>query len=497
MREIIYIQAGSLANYIGTHFWNAQESYFTYGDEDESIANHDISFKEGRDNHSNPTLCPRLLAFDNKSQFGTLAKFRNAEEDQAAAATWGGEVVQHNQDPVPPSEYHIRLEEGEDEHSDDPEDTPADAKIRYWSDFSRVFFDPKTVQMVPDTQETAEGDWNIGQELYQRYNEETELMDGAFRLLVEDCNNFQGLQVVHETTNFGSFTSSLLTTFRDEYRKAPILTFDLLSNALPADLDVGQSSELKKALNDAMCLYNLNELSDMNIPLQHPSYWAKASWRGELNFDRDSMYHVSAIVSAHMETSTLPLRLKNSGDDLSSIGAQLNWRRGSRFGELSGILPASLPLPLDAFSRNLFNFSTLSSFSPAQAPFARRDVTRGFSADHLKTYSDWCELVSLREPFLARTEAPPYPLPSSFPPILSARPRSTAMFSALSTGPSTASLICSYAKFVDGCARRKNGIIMGIEDDDIKNLANELWTIYDNSGGEEEVEEIERGEDEE
>jgi hypothetical protein len=66
MREIIYIQAGSLANYAGTHFWNTQESYFTYGDDDESIVNHDLSFNEGRTPHNQPTLCPRLLAFDQK-----------------------------------------------------------------------------------------------------------------------------------------------------------------------------------------------------------------------------------------------------------------------------------------------------------------------------------------------------------------------------------------------------------------------------------------------
>lgn len=48
MREILYFQAGSVSNYVGTHFWNAQESYFTYGEDAvESIVDHDISFREG------------------------------------------------------------------------------------------------------------------------------------------------------------------------------------------------------------------------------------------------------------------------------------------------------------------------------------------------------------------------------------------------------------------------------------------------------------------
>jgi len=53
MKEILYIQAGTLPNFVGTHFWNAQESYFQYdADEgdveaDEPEINHDVSFREG------------------------------------------------------------------------------------------------------------------------------------------------------------------------------------------------------------------------------------------------------------------------------------------------------------------------------------------------------------------------------------------------------------------------------------------------------------------
>ena len=35
MKEILYIQAGNFSNYVGTHFWNTQESYLS--DEDSNI----------------------------------------------------------------------------------------------------------------------------------------------------------------------------------------------------------------------------------------------------------------------------------------------------------------------------------------------------------------------------------------------------------------------------------------------------------------------------
>ena len=48
MREILYLQVGTVSNFVGTHFWNEQESYFTYGeDAEEPLVDHDISFREG------------------------------------------------------------------------------------------------------------------------------------------------------------------------------------------------------------------------------------------------------------------------------------------------------------------------------------------------------------------------------------------------------------------------------------------------------------------
>lgn len=47
MREILYLQAGLFANHTGTHFWNTQESYFTFDDDEDPLTEHDVSFREG------------------------------------------------------------------------------------------------------------------------------------------------------------------------------------------------------------------------------------------------------------------------------------------------------------------------------------------------------------------------------------------------------------------------------------------------------------------
>jgi hypothetical protein len=81
MREIIYLQLGNSSNYIGTHFWNIQQAYFTYGDDEEgeevSWVHHDVSWREGFSTAANAaTYTPRVLIVDNKCVYPTIATYK-------------------------------------------------------------------------------------------------------------------------------------------------------------------------------------------------------------------------------------------------------------------------------------------------------------------------------------------------------------------------------------------------------------------------------------
>ncbi|KAG1826205.1 Misato segment II tubulin-like domain-containing protein [Suillus subaureus] len=472
MREIIYIQAGSFANYAGTHFWNTQESYFTYNDDDEPIVNHDLSFHEGRSPQNQPTLCPRLLAFDQKSNFGTLAKTSQVDEatDASLDTTWRGRVVRETQDPIPQSEYHARLE-GEIEENDDLERT--DPNIRYWSDYSRVFLDPKSIQPIPDALESTEAGWSVGQDLFRRYNEDTELMEGALRLLVENCDNFQGLQMMHDTPTFGGFSHAFLTSFRDEFLKASTLNFSFLSGADP---------------NHA-CIDNPPSALDIIFPILNPSQWStlESNLSQGLAYDKNSLYHTSAVMSSLVETATLPLRLKGSREDIAMIADHLNWRKCSRLGQLDGIVSLPFPATEAAFTDLYCNFSTGLSNKDEHSVFARRNVTRGLQDQDLVAFDALCDLSSLQEPLISSIHAPAYPVPTSFPSIFRhTKPTSMRMTSSLVTSPSTSILLTGYARFVEQTARTRRGdgvlMSMGLESDDVKELASALWEIVDGYG---------------
>ncbi|EGO28775.1 hypothetical protein SERLADRAFT_434675 [Serpula lacrymans var. lacrymans S7.9] len=500
MREIIHIQAGTFANYVGTHFWNTQESYFTYYEDEDPIVRHDISFREGLI-HNEPTLCPRLLLFDRKVNFGSLAKTNRLAdengEDEEGSILWDGNTVEYKQEPVSKSEYHTHLEEMSEDTTEDAVGETTDASIRYWSDFNRVFFSPRTVQMLPDVAdwETTTGDWSVGQETFRRFDEENGLMEESLRLFIEECDNFQGLQVIQDTSTFGSFIGSMLSSFRDEYPKNQALTFALLSSTHTGHIDVNSNpSVINEAVNDALCLRALNELSDATIPIYHPSHWPQGAWADNLKFDREKPYHTSAILSAHIESATLPLRLKGSSHDISALSNRIN---GSsvRFGQLSGTLPVSSAQTF----KNRLNFSTLSSHK--QTEFSREDVIRGFSTENTKVYDDWCNLSPLRAPFYACTTTPSYPLPTSFPPIFESqypRPLSKPVFSSLGAGTASSGMLSDYAKLIGRLSTKKKGIVIGLEDDELRELANELWVLCDGylGDGPDEKEEDAPGEDE-
>jgi hypothetical protein len=89
--------------------------------------------------------------------------------------------------------------------------------IRYWSDFNRLYYIPRTIQKVPDIPEweDAEGNWTAGHEMFTRYDEvclatptyvflvsdkrptqDTGLMEGPLRLFLEECETIQVFMVL-------------------------------------------------------------------------------------------------------------------------------------------------------------------------------------------------------------------------------------------------------------------------------------------------------------
>ncbi|KAI5120620.1 hypothetical protein M0805_009381 [Coniferiporia weirii] len=505
MREIIYIQAGDVSNHIGTHFWNAQESYFTYDKETEAVVDHDISFRQGLSSQNEPTFCPRVLLFDHRSRFGSLSKYNDlysdapdADRPLSSGALWNGPVSEYRQDLIPKSEYQQRLEKGEDEEENEQDSTKPDAP-RFWSDYNRVFYIPRSIQQVPDLPdwEANKGDWNFGRGVFNKFDSENDLSEECLRRFVEESDNLQGFQVSFDNSSFGGFTTAFLESIRDEFTKAVALTFPVLSGTDPTKIDFEDTSQRKIALQDGACLYALSELATQSIPIQSPTTWQLGEWSDGLNINKTNVFQTSAVLSSHIESATLSLRLKSRQEDLSNFCRQLNWSQSTCFSHLSGALPIG---DHGTLSDRIHDFSTVVDLTKF---IAQRNVTRGLNVGQVLNAEGFFSSKSgLDTPYLSNTHAPAYPLPSSYPkifrtpPTSSSRPqvlkpvtatntKSIALLSALSTTTATATVLRGYAALARTCVRRRvSGMdAAGLGADELSELEEALWTMGDAYAG--------------
>ncbi|KAI0310860.1 tubulin domain-containing protein, partial [Amylostereum chailletii] len=493
---------------------DAQQSYFNYDEDEEEeraeVVDHNISFREGTSRRGEATFCPRLLLFDRKTNFGALSRTNELYDDVTGEAgpdpsLWDGSVYEIRQDRIPQSQYQDRIDEEIDEEPYEPtsrlqrdEATGPiiqSSDVRYWSDYNRVYYLPRSVHKLPDAADfdNSGEDWQNGKEVFERYDSDAALMEESFRLFMEECDSFQGLSVATDSTTFGSFTASFLTAFRDEYTKSPSMVFPILSEAVPEHVEADDTLGIRRVLNDALLLRSLNEMSSLNIPLQNPRTWKKGRWSEDLNLNLLSSYEVSAVLSAHVETSTLPLRLKATAH-MSELCHELNLHGNTPFVELSGAFPA---LSAESLDQRLHNFSCSEpGAAEGNAVVFYKDVARGSQDAVLHRSGN----VPTTGSISSLIQAPvPYPLPSSYPsffraPHLNDQPRRTSrgiltkpryapILSSIGLSSGIPAMFESYASFLEDRVRKKfDWYLVGIDGDEAKGLTDDLWTICDNFG---------------
>ncbi|KAH6890309.1 tubulin domain-containing protein [Thelonectria olida] len=314
MREIITLQLGQLSNYAATHFWNAQESYFTYAAEEQSFVDHNVHWRPGIGADGSETFLPRTVIYDLKGGFGSMRKINALYEPDSEAhpdALWSGPSVVHKQQPVASSAYQQSLDAG-------TEPTRlTKSTVRYWSDFSRVFYHPRSLVQLYDFELNSTvmpfERFAMGSELFSTLDREHELVDRDWRPFAEECDAMQGIQVFTTTDDaWGGFAASYIEALRDEYPKTCIWVWGLTSPLL----DIPRPKRQLRLVNTAHSIDQLTAQATMLVPLALPETDLPAG----LTIDAHSSWHTSAALAAAIETATLPSRLaKDSAGQPGSI----------------------------------------------------------------------------------------------------------------------------------------------------------------------------------
>ncbi|KAK0711352.1 tubulin domain-containing protein [Lasiosphaeris hirsuta] len=328
MHEIITLQLGQQSNYLATHFWNTQESYFTYSENEESLVDHDVHWRPGVGADGAETFMPRTVIYDLKGGFGSLRKINALYADQdegegiASQALWNGPTVLHKDPPIAPSAYQQSL--GVD-------DTPAPlttSSVRYWSDFSRVYYHPRSAVQLSEFELGSQlmpfERHDSGEEFFAALDREHDVVDRDLRLFIEEADQMQGIQVFAGMDDaWGGFAAKYLERLRDEYGKTAIWVWGTqggVGGLTRVGWRVGDKRMLRLA-NKARAITDMYKQASVVIPLALPASLPKS-----IVLDYTSHWHTSALLAAAIESITLPTRLKDPAnqDTLSNMADTLN-----------------------------------------------------------------------------------------------------------------------------------------------------------------------------
>ncbi|KIX93488.1 uncharacterized protein Z520_10666 [Fonsecaea multimorphosa CBS 102226] len=313
MHEIITLQLGTKSNYLATHFWNAQESYFTYSENEESLVNPDIHFRPGLGSDGSETFTPRTIIYDLKGGFGTLRKFNAlydiSGDSHAAPGLWDGNTARRQEQPIEPSEYQRSLDLGL------PTTQLHASDVRYWSDFNRAFYHPRSIVQLHEYELNSQlmpfENWSAGEELFGSLDKEVDLLDRDVRPFVEECDQMQGFQFFSGADDaWGGFAAKYVDNVRDEYGKTSIWVWGIEDGSR-----MTREKLSVRACNASRTLQSIAQQASAYVRLAAPP----SILPRYVNIDRGSDWMSTALLCAGIESVTLPTRLNAEAGKRGSL----------------------------------------------------------------------------------------------------------------------------------------------------------------------------------
>ncbi|KAL8697940.1 MAG: hypothetical protein Q9201_006845 [Fulgogasparrea decipioides] len=324
MHEILTLQLGHRANYLATHFWNTQESYFDYdATSARSTIDHDVHFRAGQGPSGGDTYTPRTLIYDLKGEFGGLRKWGGLYNQGDVEGDMNNLWLAKKQ-----SEYQRALDEGLETLP-----KPNTQTVRFWSDFTRVFYHPRSIVQINDYELGSTilpfEKWGSGEELFSTLDKDHDLLDRDVRPWAEECDQMQGMQIFGSADDaWGGFASKYVESLKDEYGRIPLWFWALEGD----DTKSQRARRVLRTVNTAQSLQTISTLTSMYIPLAVPSFLPSY-----IQLDRTSQWQASGLLSMAVESMTLPTRQKSDRVKrglLSDLEAVLNTKGNQRIAEL-------------------------------------------------------------------------------------------------------------------------------------------------------------------
>uniref|UniRef100_A0A8C9QKN0 Protein misato homolog 1 n=1 Tax=Spermophilus dauricus TaxID=99837 RepID=A0A8C9QKN0_SPEDA len=356
-REVLTLQLGHFAGFVGAHWWNQQDAALgraTSAQESLGELCPDVLYRTGQTLHGQKTYTPRLILMDLKGSLNSLKEESGLYWDKQldAAVAWHGKLTTHKEEVCPQNPHLQDLLSAEGVPSSDGfwrvKSIPngKESSVRVWSDFLRVHLHPRSICMIQKYNHDGETGrleaFGQGESVLKepRYLEE---LEDRLHFYVEECDYLQGFQILCDLHDgFSGVGAKAAELLQDEYSGRGIITWGLI----PGSCSLGEPQKnIYRLLNTAFGLVHLTAYSSFVCPL---SLGGSLGLRPQppvnfphLHYDATLPFHCSAILATALDTVTVPYRLRSSPVSMVHLANMLTFS-GKKVVTAGAVIPFPL-----------------------------------------------------------------------------------------------------------------------------------------------------------
>ncbi|KAL1556323.1 protein misato 1-like [Salvia divinorum] len=382
MREIVTIQAGNYANFVGSHFWNFQDELLGLADSTESEQifkshglNMDVLYRSGETQQGILTYTPRLVSMGLQGSLGSMSSrgtlYKEIKEAQVGSLTWTGPVTTQTSQPLQKNLFLQSLDWEENTNVDrsgayDNEQNEAHAEvqdkdivecleneIQYWTDFSKVHYHPQSLYELCGlwTDIKDFNNYGIGREAFSG-GLHPEQVNERLRFFLEECDHPQGIQfIVDDSGGFSGVAGEVLEIIADDYPNIPVLLYSIRSPDSYLDPS-NRKLTIARRLHNAVSFAKQSALCKLIVPVGLPSL-STSKMSKYLYLEDRKPYHTSAVYASALHSISLPFRMEPHGPSAqysSTSGAVtmndlIQILAGQGRQNMVAVLDASMPAP--------------------------------------------------------------------------------------------------------------------------------------------------------
>ncbi|CAD6269553.1 unnamed protein product [Miscanthus lutarioriparius] len=347
MREVVTVQVGGFANFVGSHFWNFQDELLGLADDpgadpvfSTAALDMDVLYRAGETQQGVATYCPRLVSVGSRGSLGSLSSSgtlgsSSAAADQPNIFTWSGNVTKSV---AKPHERNLFLQSlSEEEQNPSSSNGRNNAReniedkdlieslengVNFWTDYSKVQYHPQSLCELYGSWTDFDKFDNYGtaKEVVSEWSQMEE-MNERLRFFVEECDHIQGIQfLVDDSGGFASVAAQFLESIADDYTNTPVMLY-CVRNPDSYGSSRNQRETIIRSLHDAVSLSKLSYSCNLMVPVGLPSL----SYLSPLLSIKDERhFHSSAICAAAIHSLSVPFRLLTHRKDLRNIQRSLH-----------------------------------------------------------------------------------------------------------------------------------------------------------------------------